>query len=686
MSVIDPGMESMLEVFIYETTTLLEQLDEILLDSEKEKSMSEENVNEIFRIMHTIKGSSAMMGLTSISNLAHAVEDVFAIIRSDPAKMGPVSEAIFNLVFQASDFLKAEIDAVQNESYEPKDPADLIAQLEEQARVMNGQAAPAAAPGAAAASEAPAPAKDGFGRIRVFFEDGCQMENVRAFMLLSQVKDYCDELESAPAHPEADSSLCNEIIQNGFTLLFKPASVAQDLISVVEKAVNIKSYEVLEDPAEAAPEPEPQAEPSPIVQVSAPPARKPAPAPASKPAEPAANTGAGKNVKQSLISVNQFKLDQLMDLVGEIVTTESMVSGSPDLAGLKLDNFTKSTRELKKLTDDLQSIVMSMRMVPLTGTFQKMNRIVRDMSKKLGREVAFETVGGETEVDKTIVDSITDPLMHMIRNSMDHGIESPEERIAKGKPEAGTVTLTAENVGGEIVIKIGDDGGGLDKDKILKKAKERGLLAKPDSEYSDKEIFQMIMLPGFSTNDQVTEYSGRGVGMDVVHQNISKVGGTLSIDSAKDAGSTFTIKIPLTLAIVDGMELSVGGAAFTLPITSISQSFKVLDESAIIHDTNVDEMIMLRGECYPIIRLHQIFDMPTDITQLQDGILIQVESNQNSACIFVDQLLGEHQVVVKAFPSYLNRYSAKGRGISGCTILGDGSISLILDVNSLIKI
>jgi len=682
MSVIDPGMESMLEVFIYESTTLLEQLDEILLDSEKEKNLSEDNINEIFRIMHTIKGSSAMMGLESISNLAHAVEDVFAIIRTEPSKMGPVSESIFNLVFQASDFLKAEIEGVQGEDYAPKDPSAIINQLEDAAHIMNGEpaAAAASAPAAAAAPAAPSEGEEGFTKVRVFFEDGCQMENVRAFMLMTQLKDCCDVLESIPANPEGDSSLCGEIVKNGFVVLFQPKEALDDVIAVIEKSVNIKSYQVLEE--EKKPEAKPAVS-SASGEKSA--AAAPAAAAADKPAD-VPSAGGGKNVKQSLISVNQQKLDQLMDLVGELVTTESMVVGSPDLEGLKLDNFTKSTRELKKLTNDLQSIVMSMRMMPLTGTFQKMNRIVRDMSKKLGLEVSFESSGGDTEVDKTIVDSITDPLMHMIRNSMDHAIEPPEERTAKGKPEAGKVSLTAENVGGEIVIKVSDDGRGLNTEKILKKARDNGILMKPESEYTDKEIFGLIMLPGFSTNEEVTEYSGRGVGMDVVHKNIEKIGGVISIDSAPDEGTTFTIKIPLTLAIVDGMEISVGDSMLTLPITSISQSFKVADTSQIIHDTSGSEMIMLRGECYPIIRLHQIFGIPTEITNLTDGILVQVVSNQSIACIFADQLLGEQQVVVKSFPSYLNRYDMKGRGISGCSILGDGSITLILDANSLLNL
>ncbi len=677
---IDPSMEPMLEVFIYESTSLLEQLDEILLESEKSKSFSEDNINEIFRTMHTIKGSSAMMEFTGISTLAHAVEDVFFIIREEPARMRQVNETLFDLVFRASDFLKTEIESVQNSGEATKDPSSMIAELKQLAAVMKGETPPAgAAAPAQDAAQAPPPPSGGAGmvRIKVYFEDGCQMENIRAFMLISQLKDLCDQLETIPSHPENDASCCSDIIKNGLILDLKPVGSLDDVIHAIENAVNIKTYEVLDDGTAPAPAPEaPKAAPG---DSAAPAAPKPA-APAAAPAA----AGPGK-VKQSLVSVNQAKLDQLMDLVGEIVTSESMVVGNPELRGLKLDNFHKSARELRKLTDELQDIVMSIRMVPLSGVFQRMNRIVRDMCKKLEKDVDLVTEGGDTEVDKTINEAIGDPFMHMIRNSMDHGIELPEERLKKGKPAKGKITLAAKNIGGEIVITISDDGQGLDTEALMRKARNNGLLTKPESEYTDKEIFGFIMLPGFSTNKEVTEFSGRGVGMDVVRQNLEKVGGTLSIDSKWGEGTTFTIKIPLTLAIVDGMELAVGNSVFTLPITSIKQSFKLSEGAQLVVDTDGSEMIMIRGQCYPLIRLHQIYGIETQVTDLADGILMQIENSDKVACIFADELLGEQQVVVKPFPKFLAKYEIKQMGISGCTILGDGSISLILDANNLLN-
>lgn len=676
MSYIDPAMRDMLDTFVHETETMLEQLDEILLESERAGSISEENIGGIFRITHTIKGSAAMMGIEGISNLSHAVEDVFYILRDDPSKLDLVFDTIFDLVFQTSDFLKREVEKLQEQGldYVPDDPSGLIQKLRQQAAVLSGEGA---AGGAEHSHEENAQSgNENLARykIHVFFSDDVQMENLRAFMLLTQLKGCCDYLSSDPENPENDPSLSEEIAKNGFIIYCNPSSSIDEVKQTIENSLNVKSYEVvdLQEHDEAEKESE-QGE-----------GNVNADSGSASQQTSGGQKSSSKNSKHSLISVNQAKLDQLMDLVGEIVTAESMVGSNPDLRGLKLDNFTKSFRELRKLTNELQDIVMSIRMVPLQTTFHKMERLVRDMSKKLGKKAELITVGGDTEVDKTINDAMVDPFMHMIRNSMDHGIESPEERLAAGKPEVGRITLSAKNVGGEIVIEISDDGRGLDSEKLLAKAERNGLLTKPMSAYTDKEAFALIMAPGFSTSEEVTEYSGRGVGMDVVRKNVEQIGGTISISSVKGQGTTFTIKIPLTLAIVDGMNISVGKTIFTLPIASISQSFKVNDPKQIIRNTNGTEMILIRGECYPIIRLNRYFGIPGGAEDITEGILIQVNNNDSKACIFADELIGEFQVVVKPFPIFFSKYDLKRRGLSGCSILGDGTISLILDSNNLI--
>jgi len=697
MGIVEPGMEAMLDVFVHETDTMLEELDEVLIDSEKARNIDDDNINTIFRITHTIKGSAAMMNFEGMSNLAHSIEDVFYILRESPEKLKIVFDTIFDLVFQSSDFLKDELNQIRTGVYEPSDPSELIDKIHGQVAVLKGEA-PAEAPAednAKQEAEAPVEADEDSETLHIFFDDGCQMENIRGFMIVTQLEKVCDSVKTVPANIENDPETAAEIEKKGLFITIKPADALQEAIETVESALSVKSYEVVakggaakaeEAKTETPEQIEAELKAAGIEEIKTEALSKEVAAvkAAAAPQPKANKTVAKENAKQSLLSVNQAKLDKLMDLVGEIVTTESMVARNPDIQDLKLDNFTKSLRELDKLTDELQDIVMSIRMVPLQGTFHKMSRIVRDMSKKLDKKVELVTIGEDTEVDKTINDAIVDPLMHMVRNSVDHAIESPERRRELGKPEMGTVTLHARNAGGEILIDITDDGSGLDAQKLIAKAKEKGILTKPESEYTEKEAFQLIMAPGFSTNTTVTEFSGRGVGMDVVRKNIEQINGSISINSVKDQGTTFTIKIPLTIAIVDGMNIGLGNNVFTLPITSIKQLFRLTDESSIVKNTNGAEMIMIRGECYPIYRLHKVFGIGDVEKPFTEGLLIHVESGNGNACFFADELLGEYQVVVKPFPVLFNHYGLKKMGLSGCSILGDGSISLIIDAATLI--
>ncbi len=702
MNKFDANLESMLDTFIFESNTLLEQLDGILLKAEKQKVMDQEDINEIFRIMHTIKGSAAMMGIENVSVVAHRIEDMFYIIRENKDAASDYS-SIYDIVFQGSDFIKNEIETIQDESTSPENPDELIVLIEDQIELIKGGKPKAkkkkqaekksfeielpkqdnadepqgqqimSTPQTEQEPILPEQEQSPMSVVRVFFEDGCKMENIRAFMLINNLKDYCEKLEFEPSDIEINQASAKQIIDNGFIVSFIPYTSNEEIYKLIESSLYIKSYEplgndtkVIEQTKAAVQEQKQQVEKQ-VAEI-----------------ETVNNAVAQSKVsKQNLISVNLNKLDELMDLVGELVITESMVISNPDLKGLQIENFTKASRQLRKLTDELQDIVMSIRMVPISGVFNKMNRIVRDMSKKLDKDVELILIGEDTEVDKTIIDSLGDPLMHLIRNAMDHGLEPKEERLAKGKTGAGRIILSAKNTAGEVVIQVSDDGAGINPSVILKKARANGLLTKSDAEYTDKEIYNLILLPGFSTSQMVTEFSGRGVGMDVVKKNIEKVGGSISISSKLGKGTTFSIKIPLTLAIVDGMEISVGGSIMTIPITSIRESFKI-SAKQIVKDVNGNEMVMIRGECYPVIRLFQAFGIETAVQQILDGIIILVETEDKAVCLLADQLIGEQQVVVKPLPSYLNRFSVKECGIAGCTILGDGSISLILDIKNLI--
>lgn len=687
----DNGMEGMLDTYLFETNSLLDQLDEMLVKDEKVGEFSSDDVNEIFRIMHTIKGSSAMMEFGSLASIAHHIEDLFFYIRDKGIdSLGAEhKKELFNLMFRSGDCLRGQVEKVENGEPLDTDMDSFSAEINQFLKKISGtateeEAAPAAeeASAGAASSESLPNDPTAVCFLHIFLEEGIGMENLRAFMIINALKECELDFRYYPEGMETNSETCAVIIEDGFYLGFDTVELASTAEDILKTQGHIRSYELVMVPSEEPKEEEKPQE----AKETAPAPTAPAPAASDKkqPAQKAASSNAP--VKQSLISVNLMKLDSLVNIVGEIVITESMVTSSPELEQLNrdsYDNFMKSARQLRKLTDELQDIAMSLRMVPISGVFQKMNRIVRDMKQKLNKDVRLTLIGEDTEVDKTIVDSIQDPIMHMVRNSMDHGIEeNVQDRIAAGKNPQAEIILSASHTSNEVIISIADDGQGMNPDKLLKKASEKGILVKPESEYTKKEALGLIMLPGFSTNQTVTEFSGRGVGMDVVKKNVESVGGSISLSSEEGLGTTFTIKIPLTLSIMDGMKVTVGSSIFTIPIANIRQSFKITPEE-IIRDENGNEMVERIGGFYPIVRLHELFGIGTDIMNLEDGILIWVETSDRSFCLFVDDLIGEQQVVVKPFPAFLNCFELKNYGIGGCTILGDGNISLILDILSL---
>lgn len=732
MSRFESGMESMVDMYIYESTSLLEQLDQIMMKTESNNKFDDEDINEIFRIMHTIKGSSAMMGLENMSTLAHSIEDLFYIIREEKPVIESI-ETLYDIVFSASDLLKAEIDLIQDDDSIPTDFSEQMKKIEDFVTYLKtGKMPDASAETDNISDEKSENSEQSLQtenisdteeiknsetsdavKIRVFFEDNCEMENLRALLLIQKITEYCTELKYEPSDIETNPSTAKVISDKGFLIIFKASEQDyQHIFRELEDAINVKSYELIDNendnsvkeisdekviptenkteiPETVLKEEIPEKKDTAPVKSDIAEQKAPAKAPVAQTAEQINNKLAQKNNgtskgKQSLISVNLNKLDQLLDMVGEIVIAEAMVTSNPDLKGLKLDNFQKASRQLRKLTDELQDIVMSIRMVPLSGVFNKMTRIVRDMKVKLGKDVNLVFEGEETEVDKSVIDSLNDPLMHMVRNSMDHGIESDvQQRIDAGKSAQGTITLSAYNSSGEVIIVVADDGAGIDCQRVMEKARDNGLLTKPEEEYTEKEIFNMVMLPGFSTNKEVTEFSGRGVGMDVVRQSIEKIGGTVSVDSRQGQGTNFIIKIPLSLAIVDGIEVSVGSSIFTIPINAIKEFIK-LKENQLFYDTSQKEIVKIRNKCYPLIKLYEFYDLEPASHNIYDGVVVLVESEGKSACILVDELIGEQQVVVKPFSALLNRYNIKQNGMAGCTILGDGSITIILDIGNII--
>ena len=831
----DFDRESMMEMFNFEMSQLVEQLEQTIIQAESGYAM--EQINEVFRIMHTIKGASAMMLFENIAAAAHSIEDLFYYLREENPQNIDYS-TLTDFVLAAMDFIKVELDKIQQGMPNDGDGSTVIRNITNYLKQLKGTdtAVSGGASGAPSTAEVPvgiAVADVPAGSLArykavIFFEEGCEMENVRAYTLLHNIKDqiarvihwpeniidqaaieqirdsgfafecdctmsyqqfhdhlsktiylrelnlqvlrpadenasraplvpppapplnaqsytasydaddrddvykyeafirfekgaemenvrayalvynledYASEISYSPSDIVSELSI-EEIRENGFTVWFESDKCYNDMHAILNNTIYLKELKLknVETLQPAAPQGQAaqlqnvmaQLPEAALQSAMAPPQSVEAYAEPNVPdidtfnnydtevktmdtaVVPAAGVteqpATKKSPPQSVISVSVSKLDQLLNLMGELVIAESMVTQNKDLDNLELENFHKEALQLRKIISDVQDNVMSMRMVQLSATFFKMHRIVRDMCKQLNKDVDLKVIGEETEVDKNIIEHIADPFMHIIRNSIDHGIELPDVRTEIGKPKKGTVTLEAKNAGGDVLIIISDDGAGLKKEKIIKKASQNGLLRKHESEYTDKEIYQFIFLPGFSTNEAVTAFSGRGVGMDVVSTNLEIVGGSVIVDSTPGEGSRFTLKIPLTLAIIDGMIVKLGDAKYTIPIINIQQSFKAKPGSIFI-DPSGNEMIMVRGEVYNLIRLYEFFNVETAITEPEDGIVIMVENGEQIICILVDELIGQQPIVVKTLPKYFKKI----RGISTCTLLGNGEISLIID-------
>ena len=375
------------------------------------------------------------------------------------------------------------------------------------------------------------------------------------------------------------------------------------------------------------------------------------------------------------------KVDSLINMVGELVITQSMLSQMGDEFSMdKLEDLREGLAQLERNTRELQESVMRIRMLPISFSFQRFPRLVHDLSQKMDKKIELKMTGEQTELDKTVMEKIGDPLVHLVRNSLDHGIESPEVRVAAGKSEVGTINLNAYHQGGFIIIEIIDDGAGLPKDKLLAKAIEKGLVS-PNDNLPDEKIYDLIFHPGFSTADQVTDVSGRGVGMDVVRKNIKELGGNVDVTTEQGKGTKFTIRLPLTLAILDGQLIRVGSETYIIPLVSIIESLEIQTEN-VNSIAGTTEVYKMRDEYIPLVRLYEVFDVQPETTRLQDCLLVVVEGDGGKAGILVDDLLSQQQVVIKSLETNYKRLE----GISGATILGDGTVALILDVFGLLSL
>ena len=650
----------LMEMFIEETGKSLENIEGLLLEAE-EKGYTGKVIDEIFRDMHSMKGSSATMGYNNIAKLSHAMEDVFALLRKDN-KLNVDSSWLTSMLLICKDFLSEELEKINKGKVPNGDETELVNEIRKQINNMEHFDTLQTNPMIEGEMNFEVPSTQGNFKTyyaKLFFEKDSGMPNVRALILIQKISESMLIREHVPY--ELTNEISEEIImRKGFQIMFDSELEMPDVRKFLEdntlclKHLDLSLFSSDELSKEEETTKDNKTEDS-----------------------KGKNTPDAKLVKGS-ISVGVGKLDKLMDITSEIIITQALLIQNPDLKGLELQNFEKVARQFKKITNELQDTVMSLRMLPISQVFTKMKRIVRDISEKLGKKIDLNIVGETTEVDKNIIELLSDPLMHLIRNSIDHGIEMPQDRVNKGKTENGTITLEARHVGSDVWIEVSDDGGGLNKNRIYEKAIENGLTQKSIEDLDDMEIYNYIFQPGFSTKEETTEFSGRGVGMDVVYKNIEKMQGNVSIEKTSKEGTTIILKIPLTLAIINGMTIRVGISNYTVPVESIIEIMALKPEN-IINSTDGKEIINIRKRFYSLVRLHEKFKIDDSIKTLTQGMALIVQTSEGDLCIFADALIGEQQVVVKPLPNYIRKVD----GIAGCSLLGDGTISLILDTDKL---
>ncbi|OSN04937.1 chemotaxis protein CheA [Lonsdalea iberica] len=651
--------------------TFFDEADELLADMEQHlllldpSSPDTEQMNAIFRAAHSIKGGAGTFGFKVLQETTHLLENLL-----DGARRGEMrlSTDIINLFLETKDIMQDQLDAYKTAQEPNAESFEYICkalrQLALESKEAEGGAASAAATNESASTASAAPSTPaGHNELHIALTNLKEQEIPQLLEELANLGTVKDLHQTANS---VEATLVTTESQDDITAV---------LCFVLEpEQINFKTSGA-EPAAPAAPPQEaakPEApEPAPAPAEAAP--AKPA-APVTKPAEAAK---ARPKTGDTSIRVAVEKVDQLINLVGELVITQSMLAQrSSALDPVVHGDLLNSMGQLERNARDLQESVMSIRMMPMEYVFSRFPRLVRDLAAKLGKEVELTLQGSSTELDKSLIERIIDPLTHLVRNSLDHGIEHPEDRVAAGKTAVGNLTLSAEHQGGNICIEVIDDGAGLNRERILAKALSQGLSV--SDSMTDEEVGMLIFAPGFSTAEKVTDVSGRGVGMDVVKRNIQEMGGHVEIYFQKEKGTTIRILLPLTLAILDGMSVKVNGEVFILPLNAVMESLQPQSED-LYPLAGGERVLQVRGEYLPLIELYQVFDVENAKTDATQGIVVILQSAGRRYALLVDQLIGQHQVVVKNLESNYRKVP----GVSGATILGDGSVALIVDVSAL---
>ena len=673
-----------MDMFLDESHEHLQSLNEGLL--RLEENMEEISaVNDIFRNAHTLKGMSATMGFAKIAELTHEMEDVLDLVRKEQLKL---NEDIMDTLFKCLDSLEQMVDSVGNgEAEDVVDVSDLVAKL---SSISKGTPAPAeAAPSAAAA-----PATDGASsdlgiddididvmkkakeagmnifHVKVTLMESCVLKAARSVMVMHALDEVGDVIKSVP--PAED--LEQEKFEHSFDVVIATSADTEAVKNAVDTVSEIEDIGVEElDPDALGKQIEPA--PAQTAPSAAPAAKKPA-APAKKAGAKSAPAAKKPHQSQS-VRVDIEKLDTLMNLMGELVINKVRLEQIGQTH--RMSDLMETLEQMDRVTGDLQNIVMKVRMVPVSAVFNRFPRMVRDVSKELGKEINLTIEGEETELDRTVIDEIGDPIMHLLRNSLDHGVESPDAREAKGKSRVGEVGLIARHEGNNVVIMITDDGAGIDADKIRRKAVEKGMISQSEADsLDDADAVRLIFLPGFSTAEQITDISGRGVGMDVVRSKIEALSGHVDVETHIDEGSIFKIKLPLTLAIIQAMLVRVQEEMYAIPLTSIDSTINI--EPTDIQTVQNKEVIVLRGEIIPIIRMEEALQVP-HTKDSDEHFVVVVHAGEAKAGIVVDNLIGQQEIVIKT----LGNLFAGLKLFGGATVLGDGRVALILDVATMIQ-
>ncbi|WP_416196357.1 chemotaxis protein CheA [Selenomonas sp.] len=675
-----------MDMFLDESHEHLQSLNDGLLSLED--NMEDTSVvNEIFRNAHTLKGMSATMGFNKIAELTHEMEDVLDLIRKEQLKL---NEDIIDTLFKCVDSLGQMIDSVGNgEAEDVVDVSDLVKKLSSISKP--DQAASQAAAPAAPAAAAPAENKISIEltdvdkdvikqaretgmqaiHVRVTLAETCLLKSARSYMVMNALDELGDVIKSVPSAEDLEQ----EKFDHSFDVIIITAAeekAVQDAVNSISEIAKVETN-VIDLAAEEKAAATAPAASAPKAAAPAPAAKKAAPAPAKK----AAAAPAKKVHHSQSVRVDIEKLDTLMNLMGELVINKVRLEQIGQTH--RLADFTETLEQMDRVTTDLQNIVMKVRMVPVSSVFNRFPRMVRDIAKELNKEINLTIEGEETELDRTVIDEIGDPIMHLLRNSCDHGVEEPDVRESKGKPRVGEVGLIARHEGNNVVIMVTDDGAGIDAAKIRAKAVEKGMISQEEADkMDDADAVRLIFLPGFSTADHISDISGRGVGMDVVRSKIEALSGHVDVETKIDEGSVFKIKLPLTLAIIQAMLVKVQEEMYAIPLGSIDSTINIQESE--IKTVQNKEVIVLRGEIIPIIRMEKMLQVP-HVKDSDETFVVVVHTGDAKAGIVVDNLIGQQEIVIKTLGSLFTGLKM----FSGATVLGDGRVALILDVATMMQ-